>query len=67
VNNDLEKREDTRNIIQRPIKPSFSVKRPICYMNNDAQATLFAFNAICNYIGIKDLVQEHIAFDVWPS
>jgi len=25
-----------------------------------------AFNTICTYIGTRDLVQQHIAFKVWP-
>jgi hypothetical protein len=25
-----------------------------------------AFNTICTYIGTRDLVQEHIAYRVWP-
>jgi hypothetical protein len=25
-----------------------------------------AFNTVCSYIGTKDLIQEHIAFKVWP-
>jgi hypothetical protein len=25
-----------------------------------------AFNTVCTYIGTKDLVQEHIAYKVWP-
>jgi hypothetical protein len=25
-----------------------------------------AFNTMCTYIGTRDLVQEHIAFKVWP-
>jgi hypothetical protein len=25
-----------------------------------------AFNTICTYIGMRDLVQEHIAYRVWP-
>jgi hypothetical protein len=36
-------------------------------VNSDkAQACLVAFNIVCSYIGTRDLVQEHIAFKVWP-
>jgi hypothetical protein len=36
-------------------------------MNTEkSQACLAAFNAMCSYISIKDLEQEHIAFKVWP-
>jgi hypothetical protein len=31
-----------------------------------SQACLLAFNPVCTYICTKDLVQEHIAFKVWP-
>jgi hypothetical protein len=30
-----------------------------------SQGFLAAFNAVCNYISTRDLVQEHIAFKVW--
>jgi hypothetical protein len=33
---------------------------------NKAQACVMAFNTVCSYIGTRDLVQEHIAFKVWP-
>jgi hypothetical protein len=36
-------------------------------VNSDkSQACLVAFNTMCSYIGTRDLVQEHIAFNVWP-
>jgi hypothetical protein len=30
------------------------------------QACLMACNTVCSYISTRDLVQEHIAFKVWP-
>jgi hypothetical protein len=30
------------------------------------QACQAAFNTVCTYIGTRDLVQEHIAYRVWP-
>jgi hypothetical protein len=30
-----------------------------------SHACLTTFNAVCSYIGTRDLVQEHIAFKVW--
>ena len=35
-------------------------------IGNDVQACQIAFNTICTYIGTRDLVQEHIAYKVWP-
>jgi hypothetical protein len=34
--------------------------------SNEVQACLMAFNTICTYLGTRGLVQEHIAFKVWP-
>jgi hypothetical protein len=31
----------------------------------EAQIALVAFNVMCNYIGTRDLVQEHLDFSVW--
>jgi hypothetical protein len=46
------------------MKSIFGIKRPVCHMNDEAQTALVAFNAVCSYIGIRDLVQEHMAFKV---
>lgn len=49
VKNDLEKTEDNRDIIQRPIKPHFSIKRPACVIDDEAQAALMDFNIVCSW------------------
>jgi hypothetical protein len=66
VKNDLKQREDVRGIIQRSIWSCFGIRRPSIAIGNEVQACLMAFNTICTYIGTRDLVQEHIAFKVWP-
>jgi hypothetical protein len=66
VKNDLNQREDVRGVIQRPIWSRFGIRRPSIATGNEVQACLMAFNTICTYIGTRDLVQEHIAFKVWP-
>jgi hypothetical protein len=35
-------------------------------MNEAAEECQRAFDVICSFIGTRDLVQEHIAFRVWP-
>jgi hypothetical protein len=35
-------------------------------LGNDIQACHVAFNTVCTYIGSRDLVEEHIAYRVWP-
>jgi hypothetical protein len=66
VKNDLVEREDVKDIIQRPIQSHFGIRRPSILNSDKAQACLMAFNTLCSYIGIRDLVQEHIAFKVSP-
>jgi hypothetical protein len=35
-------------------------------LGNDTEACQKAFNNVCAFIGTRDLVQEHIAYNVWP-
>ena len=63
---DLSEREDVRGIIQRAIWSRFGIRRPSIAIGNEVQACLMAFNTLCTYIGTKDLVQEYIAYKVWP-
>jgi hypothetical protein len=66
VKNDLAEREDIKGIIQHPIWSRFGIRRPSSALGNDIQACQMAFNIVCTYIGTRDLVQEHIAYRVWP-
>jgi hypothetical protein len=66
VKNDLVEREDVKVVFQWPIRSRFGIKRPAIVNIEKAQACLAAFNAVCSYISTRDLVQEHIAFKVWP-
>jgi hypothetical protein len=66
VKNDMNQREDVKGIIQHPIWSCFGIRRPSIAIGNKVQACLMAFNTVCTYIGTRDLIQEHIAFKVWP-
>jgi hypothetical protein len=66
VRNDLNQREDVRDVIQRHVWSRFGIRRPSIALGNEVQACQTAFNTICTYIGTRDLVQEHIAYKVWP-
>jgi hypothetical protein len=66
VKNDLVDRGDIKRIIQRPIWSHFGIRRPSIALGNEIQACQAAYNTICTYIGTRDLVQEHIAYRVWP-
>jgi hypothetical protein len=66
VKNYLNQREDVRGFIQRSIWSHFGIRRPSITLGNEVQACQIAFNTICTYIGTRDLVQEHIAYKIWP-
>jgi hypothetical protein len=66
VKNDLKSREDIKSIIMRPIWQRFGLRRPKVEMNEAAEECQRAFGIVCSFIGTRDLVQEHIAFRVWP-
>jgi hypothetical protein len=66
VKNNLIKREDIKGIIQCPIWSRFGIRRPATALGNNIEACQKAFNNVCAFIGTRELVQEHIAYRVWP-
>jgi hypothetical protein len=66
VKNDLKKREDIKEVIQRPIWPRFGLRRPKVNIDSGVEECQKAFSTVCSFIGTRDLIQEHIAFRVWP-
>jgi hypothetical protein len=66
VKNDLIEREDIKEIIQRPIWSRFGLRRPKVTIDQNDEACQKAFSTICTFIGTRDIVQEHIAYRIWP-
>jgi hypothetical protein len=66
VKNDLVAREDVKEVIMRPIWSRFGLRRPKVEIDEAAEACHKAFGTVCFFIGTRDLIQEHIAFRVWP-
>jgi hypothetical protein len=66
VKNDLTVREDIEEVIMRPIWSRFGLRKPKVEIDEAAEACQKAFGIVCFFIGIRDLIQEHIAFRVWP-
>jgi hypothetical protein len=66
VKNDLIEREDIKEIIQRPIWSRFSLRRPKMTIDQNDEACQKAFSNVCAFIGTRDIVQEHIAYRIWP-
>jgi hypothetical protein len=66
VKNDLKAREDIKEIIMRPIWQRFGLRKPNVEIDKAAEGCRRAFGTVCSFIGTRDLIQEHIAFRVWP-
>jgi hypothetical protein len=66
VKNNLIEREDIKEIIQRPIWSRFGLRRPRVAIESDVEACQKAFSNVCAFIGTRDIIQEHIAYRVWP-
>jgi hypothetical protein len=66
VKNDLKAREDIKEIIMRPIWSRFGLRKPKVEIDEAPEACRRAFNAVCSFIGTRDLVQEHVAYRIWP-
>jgi hypothetical protein len=66
MKNDLKTREDIKDIIMRPIWQRFGLQKPKVEIDEAAEGCRRAFGMVCSFIGTRDLIQEHIAFRVWP-
>jgi hypothetical protein len=66
VKNDLKAREDIKDIIMRPIWQRFWLRKPKVDIDEAVEECQRAFGIVCSFIGTRDLVQEHIAFRLWP-
>jgi hypothetical protein len=66
VKNDLKVREDIKEVIMRPIWSRFGLRRPKIEIDETVEACQRAFSTVCSFIRTRDLIQEHIAFRVWP-
>jgi hypothetical protein len=66
VKNDLKTRKDIKDIIMRPIWQRFGLRKPKVEIDETVEECQRAFGVVCSFIGTRDLIQEHIAFRVWP-
>jgi hypothetical protein len=62
----LKVREDIKDIIMCPIWQRFGLWKPKVEMDEVAEECQRASGVVCSFIGTRDLIQEHIAFRVWP-
>jgi hypothetical protein len=66
VKNDLKAREDIKEIIMHSIWSRFGLRKPKVEIDEAAEACRRAFNIVCSFIGTRDLVQEYVAYMIWP-
>jgi hypothetical protein len=66
VKNDLRAREYIKEVIMRPIWSRFGLRKPKVEIDEAAEECRRAFGIVCSFIGTRDLVQEHVAFRIWP-
>jgi hypothetical protein len=66
VKNDLKAREDITEIIMRPIWSRFGLRKPKVEIDEAAEECRRAFGIVCSFIRTRDLVQEHVAYRIWP-
>jgi hypothetical protein len=66
VKNDLKARKDIKEIIMRPTWSRFGLRKPKVEVDEAAKACRRAFSIVCSFIGTRDLLQQHIAYRIWP-
>jgi hypothetical protein len=66
MKNDLKAREDIKDIIMRPIWQRFDLRKSKVDIDEAAKECQRAFGVVCSFIATRDLIQEHVAFRVWP-
>jgi hypothetical protein len=66
VKNDLKAREDIKEIIMCPIWSRFGLRKPKVEIDEAAEACQRAFSTVCAFIRTRDLIQEHVAYRIWP-
>jgi hypothetical protein len=61
--------EDEDKLVQSPLELTFGETRPRCnmIMGSPSQIALAEFRVISDHIGTRDLVQEFLAFKVFPT
>jgi hypothetical protein len=62
----LKAREDIKDIIMRPIWQCFELWKPKVEIDKAAEECHKAFGLVYSFIGTRDLVQEHVAYRIWP-
>jgi hypothetical protein len=68
VKADEKKREKLKTLVLSPLSLSFGLTRPMCRMEpgSPCQQAVVEFRVVAEQISIRDLVQEYLAYRVFP-
>jgi hypothetical protein len=66
---DEKKREKLKTPVLSPLSLSFDLTRPLCRMTSGSpcQESVAEFRVVAEQIGTRDLVQEYLAYKVFPT
>jgi hypothetical protein len=69
VKADEKKREKLKTLVLSPLSLSFGLTRPMCCMTSGSpcQEAMAEFRVVAEQIGTRDLVQEYLAYKVFPT
>jgi hypothetical protein len=69
VKADEKKREKLKTLVLSPLSLSFGLTRPLCRMEpgSPCQQAVAEFRVVAKQIGTRDLVQEYLAYRVFPT
>jgi hypothetical protein len=69
VKTDEKKREKLKTLVLSPLSLSFGLTRPLCHMEpwSPCQQDVAEFQVVAEHIGTRDLVQEYLAYKVFPT
>jgi hypothetical protein len=69
VKADEKKREKLKTLVLSPLSLSFGLTRPLCRMSTGSpcQEAVVEFRVVAEQISTRDLVQEYLAYKVFPT
>jgi hypothetical protein len=69
VKADEKKREKLKTLVLSPLSLSFGLTRPLCHMEpgSPCQQAVAEFRVVAEQISTRDLVQEYLAYRVFPT
>lgn len=64
---DSKQRKDFKGMPMSPLKISFGLKQLMCELSEAAEECFKAFDVVVKRIGSRDLIQEALAYNIYPT